>query len=49
MTVVGGAITVVCGLECEVTPIPTPRQQQIQNGTVKIDTQQIKQNMETNI
>ena len=35
-------VVYVVGLEFDAAPIPTPRQQQIQNGTVTINTQQIR-------
>ena len=45
VVVVGCATTLVVGERLEAAPIPTPRQQQIQNGTVKISIQQIIPNI----
>ena len=43
--VVGCATTLVVGERLEAAPTPTPRQQQIQNGTVKISIQKIIPNI----
>ena len=45
VVVVGCATTLVVGERLEAAPTPTPRQQQIQNGTVKISIQKIIKNI----